>query len=97
MIGYDTFFLEPDTVEGMRCKVCSAQCEVERSLTGPTGSAEASAGRGHWHDEFSCPYRGKPWHEQALRLVLEIERTPSKRLAELMRLDLDELLHENGL
>jgi hypothetical protein len=96
MKDYDIYYTAPDTETKMSCKVCRSECKVERSKTGPTGYAEAVAGRGHWHDEFSCPNRGKLWHDQALNLVLELENTPSNRLAELMRLDLEELLRANG-
>lgn len=95
--GYDLFFTEPDSVEEMCCKVCGTVCEVERSMTGPTGWAEAVAKRGHWHDEYRCPHSSQPWHEQALRLVIEIEKSPSKRLIELMRKDLEEILKAQGL
>lgn len=97
MTGYDIFYTAPDTVEQIHCRVCHSLCDVERNLTGPTAWAEASARRGHWHDEFACPHRQKEWHKQALELVLEIEKTPSKRLAELMQHDLDDLLRANGL
>jgi len=94
--GYDIFHFKPDTVDEMHCKVCGTICLVERNVTGPTGFAEAMAKRSHLHDVFNCPNSGIPWHEQALELVLEIEKTPSKRLAELMRLDLEEILKPHG-
>jgi hypothetical protein len=93
--GYDVFFTKPDEQEAMYCKVCNTLCQVERSLTGPTGYIEAMGGRGHWHDQFTCPNSGKPWHEQALELILAIESTPSKRVARLMRLDLNDLLRKH--
>lgn len=95
MRDYDIFYTPPDTVETMYCKVCGTQCKAERSLTNPTGFAEAMAHRGHWHDEFTCPYRNQRWHEQALELVLEMERTPSNRLAHLIRLDLQDILDKH--
>jgi len=36
-----------------------------------------------YHDEFVCPYADEAWHEQAMQLVISIDETPSKRLAEL--------------
>ena len=94
--GYDCFYSEPDSHEEMVCKVCGTTCDVERSVIGPTGWAEGMAGRGHWHDKFQCPHRNSSWHKTALELVMEIEKTPSKRVAELMQQDLDELLDKNG-
>ena len=96
MKGYDSFYLEPDSQDEMVCKVCGTTCHVERNVIGPTGWVEGMAGRGHWHDKFQCPHRNAAWHKKALDLVMEIEKTPSKRVAELMQLDLDELLQENG-
>jgi hypothetical protein len=94
--GYDVFYTEPDTVDEMYCKVCSTLCDVERSVIGPTGFAESLAMRGHWHDRFVCPHAGKSWHEKALQLAIEIDQTYSKRLAALIRLDLEVILRENG-
>ena len=96
MKGYDSFYLEPDSQDEMVCKVCGTTCHVERNVIGPTGWVEGMAGRGHWHDKFQCPHRNAAWHKKALDLVMEIEKTPSKRVAELLQLDLDELLQENG-
>jgi hypothetical protein len=93
---YDVFYIEPDTVDKMHCKVCGTLCDVERSVIGPTGFAESIAKRGHWYDRFSCPHTDKPWHEMALQLAIEINQTYSKRLAGLIRLDLEDILRENG-
>ena len=75
--GYDIFFTDPDTVEEMRCKVCGTLCKVERNVTGPTGWVEAMGKRGHWRDEFVCPNSGKPWHEKALELAMQIDEFPA--------------------
>lgn len=95
MKDYDIFFTEPDTVDEMYCKVCGARCKIERSVTDPTSLAEAMAHLGHWHDTFFCPHSGKPWHEDALELVQQIDATPSKRLASLMSRDLEDILKEH--
>ena len=97
MKNCDTFYTEPDTVDEMHCRVCGAKCLVERSLTGPTGFAEAAAGHGHWHDKFTCPHHNRGWHQQALELFREIEQCPSKRMAALMQADLDEILRDAGV
>ena len=47
------------------------------------------------HDEFVCPHTDVAWHEQALQLKISIDESPSKRLAELMKADLEDLLREN--
>jgi hypothetical protein len=51
--------------------------------------------RGHWHDKFWCPHSNTSWHKQALKLLLEIEKTPSKSIARLLRNDLEDILREN--
>lgn len=94
--GYALFTTEPDEIEKMTCQVCGTLCNVERSIHAPTGWAEAMGRRGHWHDKFTCPHIDEAWHEQALELLVNIEDSPSKRLAALMRLDLEEILREHG-
>jgi hypothetical protein len=58
----------------------------------------APVGRTHdvW-DVFTCPHAGKAWHEKAVELAVAIDETPSKRLAALMKQDLEDLLRENGV
>lgn len=97
MKGYDVHFTEPGSAQEMRCHVCDTKCEVKRNAYGPTGFAEAIGKKFRHHDLFVCPYRDEDWHKQALGLVLEIERTPSKRIAELMRQDLEDLLRDHGI
>ena len=48
-----------------------------------------------YHDEFVCPHTDEPWHEKALQLAIAIDDTPSKRLADLMRADLQDILNEH--
>jgi len=93
--GYDFFFRDPGTVDEIRCRVCGTKCRVERNAYGPTGWAAAMAKHSCYHDKFTCPHRDKEWHKNALKLVKAIEETPSKRLAKLMRKDLEDLLREN--
>ena len=93
---YDLFFTEPGTVEEMFCMVCGTHCNVERNQYGPTSYMGYLAKRDRLHDKFSCPHSNTSWHEQALELVKQIEENPSKRVPELMRKDLEELLQEHG-
>ncbi len=97
MKGYDSFDEKPGVVQEHVCQVCHSTCLVNRNVMGPTGWAESMAKRGHLHDWFHCPHAQKEWHEQALQIVLAIEETPSKSVAELMHKDLAELLAEHGL
>ena len=90
--GYELFFTTPGEVGEMTCKVCRATCTVQRDRYGPTGFAAAMGGLSRKHDLFECPNKDLSWHEQALRLVIELEKTPSPRIAALMKKDLEEIL-----
>ena len=93
--GYDIIEAEPGAFESLRCRVCGATCDVKRDLPSQAGFAASPASPGKLRDVFTCPHAATEWHVQALKLVQEIERTPSKRIAELMRLDLRDLLTEH--
>jgi hypothetical protein len=95
--NYDFFSTEPGSSEELNCSVCGTKCDIERNIYGPSGWIAAMGKVSSYHDIFTCPHAGKEWHEQALKLVLVIEETPSKRVLELMRLDLGDLLSENGV
>ena len=96
MKKYDVFYTRPGSSEDMCCAVCGTRCNVRRNVYGPTCYAAAVAKLNIYSDIFTCPHSGKDWHEQALKLTLKIEKTPSKRGAEMMKLDLEDLLRENG-
>ncbi|MBI4184732.1 MAG: hypothetical protein HY521_12130 [Proteobacteria bacterium] len=93
--GFDFFISEPNSTDEMFCRVCDSKCRVTRNVFGPTGFASAMAKQFRVHDEFVCPHTDKPWHDRALQLAIAIAETPSKRLAALMKADLDDLLREN--
>jgi len=96
MKGYDSFFEKPGQVEEKFCQVCGAQCLVKRNEVGPTSYMQAMARAQTVHDYFYCPNMKQEWHDQAMDLVEEIENTHSKRVAELVWLDLKELLSQHG-
>jgi hypothetical protein len=95
--GVEIFFLEPGAAQEMSCRVCDSKCTVRRNVYGPTGFVAAIGKKQKLHDVFTCPHAGEAWHDQARRLQHVIEAMPSKRVAELMRLDLEELLAEHRL
>jgi hypothetical protein len=93
--GYDFFIGEPNSGETKQCRVCGCTCRVVCNVFGPTGFVSAMAKRFTYHDEFVCPHTDESWHDHALRLATAIDETPSKRVAEMMKADLDDLLREN--
>lgn len=96
MAGTDRFTAAPGTAEKMRCRVCQTDCTVRRNVNGPASFGEAMAKRSHRHDVFECPHAGAAWHGQALRLVEALEDTPSKRVAQLLQQDLDDLRRDHA-
>lgn len=70
---------------------------VKRDLFGPISYVEGVAESGHRHDCFTCPHSEESWHVKALGLALEIEKTESTRLREILQQDLLDLLREHGL
>jgi len=93
--GHDFFIAEPDSREERHCRVCNAPCKAMRNVFGPTGFVSAMAKKFTYHDEFVCPHTDEPWHQKALQLAVAIDDTPSKRLADLMRADLLDILNEH--
>ena len=94
-LNYDVFYMPPQSVNEMHCRVCGSRCFVQRNYFGPSDFSSAMGQVHQYWDRFACPNSESPWHEQALSLVVAIDETPSKRLAELMRLDLEDILKEN--
>jgi len=96
-LQYERFYRDPGTTQKMNCRVCGTICVVERDVYGPANFGMAMAKVKDLYDVFTCPHTSKEWHEKALALVIEIERSPSNRIIELMTLDLEDLLKENGM
>lgn len=94
--GYEVFTPDPGTVDEMHCRVCNSRCIVERNRFGSTGFAMGMARKKRHHDFFYCPHAEEEWHMKALELFQAIEKMPSRRVAELMRKDLDEVLEEGN-
>lgn len=92
MKGYDIFFPDRDVKDGIVCKVCGVMCDVKRNVNGPTGFAEAMGKGSHWHDQFTCPNREEPWHQQALEVLMEMEKNPSPSLKKIMGKDLKDII-----
>jgi hypothetical protein len=96
-LGYEIFYTTPGKVSEMRCRVCGSICDVERDVYGPSNFAQAVNKINDLYDVFTCPIANRDWHAKALNLVIAIEEMPSKRVADLMKQDLEDLLKENGI
>ncbi len=90
--GISSFFIEPGTVDSMRCGACGAVCDVERGVDTYTSMFSAMQRKTRRVDKFLCPHVGADWHDLAVRLVQAIAETPSRRLAALMHQDLEDVL-----
>jgi hypothetical protein len=96
-LGYEVFYVTPQTVEEMRCRVCGSKCNARREVNGPHNFITAVTRVDDMWDVFTCPHGGQAWHDKAVELAVAIDETPSKRVAALMRQDLEDLLREHGM
>ncbi len=90
--GYDYFTPDPGEWEFKRCKACGMECDVERNHIGQRtrwGSNDSV------FDIFSCPNADVSWHTEVIKILQAIKDTPSKRIAAIMKKDVDDLLIEN--
>jgi len=80
-----------DAVACYVCSVCDDQLQrTARNVTGPRSLAEALAGLGSPHDVYECRHAGKPSHNLLFDLRREYDATQSKRLRELLALDIED-------
>ena len=93
--NYDFFIGEANCGEDRKCGVCGCDCRLTQNVFDPTGFGSAMGNGFDYHDEFVCPHTDDTWHKQALQLAVAIDETPSKRVADLMKADLEDLLVEN--
>ena len=85
-------FLNPGFQKTAKCGVCKKQMKVKRNMLGPTGYQQAVAGHKHLHDRFECPDYDKKWHEKLGDLIQEMEGTESKRIKQMIKEEISEIL-----
>jgi hypothetical protein len=95
--GWDFLTTESGREAEERCRVCGEVMAVARGVVGPTGWAHARAIasgvlEGTPHDEFCCVFSSEAWHRQALALKLEAQKTPSKRVEDLLLEEAEEIV-----
>lgn len=85
---------EAGKVASASCKVCGAECEINRGVVGPTNFASAIGGLKRLHDQIQCPNGGSAWHNHAADLRREITLALSPTPAETLRSDLERVLRQ---
>jgi hypothetical protein len=93
----DCSFPNPGQYLVVYCGVCGKSMIVRRNVLGPTGFAEAmlvQSGQspGHLHDAFRCEDREEHWHRQAKAIRDQARESPSKRLADLLIEEANEIV-----
>ena len=88
------FLRAPGTVRSLRCAICGAVCDAERSVQVTLDWGPGMAKQTGIYDVFTCPARDEAWHEQAIELKNAIAETPNPRLAAMMQQNLDALLKQ---
>jgi len=96
-IDYACFARPVGQTAHIRCRICGTSCDVEKDQAPLKQWYARGSGMDERHDLFSCPYANDDWHERALKLFMAAEETPSKRIAQLILLDLGDVLGENGI
>jgi ribosomal protein L37E len=80
------------TFEYQNCRVCGEKFDVAKDILSATSVGEARIGKKHLHDEMTCRNSGQDWHDQALCILIEAEKTASTKLAGLLRAEALELV-----
>ncbi|WP_417380090.1 hypothetical protein [Gimesia sp.] len=95
--GKQCLYTKPGERSELYCPICDTKCEVKRNCYGPTCFAEAVGGLGHLHDGFTCPHRDEDWHHYASQLIDQKHKCASRRLQDLIDLDLQETLTRRSI
>ena len=90
--GIQYLHAKPRERSELNCPVCDTKCNVKRNCYGPTCFAEAVGGLGHLPDRFTCPHHDEDWHHDASQLIAQKRDCVSRRVRELIELDLQETL-----
>ena len=86
--GYALFFEEPGEKDSVKCRVCGAECEVERGIVlYQMGMIRRDKRR---YDLFRCPYRADPNHEKACEIMERLDaKYPTRGPAEKQAMEED--------
>lgn len=91
--GWDYFTPEnTEAFEYQTCRVCNSPWQVEKNVNSATTGGEARAGKKHIHDVLTCPNSGTDWHDQALDMLKEAEKTASMKFEASLREEAAEIV-----
>jgi hypothetical protein len=91
--GYGLFFYDCDTKKEEFCNVCGTKMKSERYL-GATSFAGAMSGAKTSCDRFWCPHIKDEWHDKAVSILEESDRTASPSLQKLLLKDVKKIVHK---
>lgn len=74
------------------CGICLDEMEVKRGNPPYNSFVGAICNRNRHYDLFWCKNRQEDWHIQARALMKKIAETPSKKIADIMQEELEEVL-----
>ena len=94
-VGADCFIFGPGEIRDVNCKICHTRCHVQRNIEGRRIKYVSGTGLDKTHDKFYCPKSDNAWHKKGVKLYVESDRTESKRISELIKKDIDDILNSN--
>jgi len=91
--GFDYFTPEAGKHSTMLCVACTAEMDVKRNVARTMGRYGIAMPEHlvRQEDIFTCPNSEHGWHRQIIRLLQEVRDTPSRKLADLMELEIAEI------
>ena len=90
-VGYGLFWGELGDKKPRKCNICNTKMNRE-DYNGPTSWAGAMAKSNRECYRFICPDIDTDWHEQAVNLVMESEKTSSPTLRKILKKDLEDII-----
>jgi len=89
--GYGVFF---DFEHSKDCNVCGTKLNIEKNYEGYTSWAGAMSNVKHKCSRLMCPHIKKEWHEQAVEIILESEKTSSPSLKKILDKDVKSVVRK---
>jgi hypothetical protein len=90
--GFDYFTPDPGKEQSLQCRGCGSEMSVERNIDVGSRYPHINPEFKRKVDRFTCQHSGERWHDQAIALRKLINRTPSRAIAELVEIELAEVI-----